>query len=1052
MTLRDFVRRLRLHVRRVAPTAFMMGLSALQLPAQGITSGALDGRVLEADAIPIGEAVVRVTSMASGAVWQVTTDEAGRYFFENLEVGVPYVVDARRIGFTPARRTGVVISLGQRHRLDIILVPVANILGDVTIAAGGRDLLNSGRTGPEHVVSAAELASLPNLTRDLSAAAALAPFAVARPLGGLSIGGQNQGYNNLQVDGGVNADLYLGRSPGGASPSGALPEVLPHAISLETVQEFQLLAAPFDVRLGNFAGGLLNAVTRSGTNTFQGSVFGFLQDGNLVGPNAIGRRVNFTTWQFGSTVAGPVIRDRVHFFLNADVQRRVVPDPGPLVTDSGRTAVTEQSARAFQEILAKYGYDGGDLSSVGRLPAHDLFGKLTMQLGARGRVELSHHYAHAVRSGFMDVGRSFDTTALSSVTGTSRSAAHTSRLIWSALLRDRAQSEVILSYQRLRDACEPVEEMPLIQVKADKGTLIAGPNSVCPTTDVQQSGLEMTGNLTMGIARHLVTMGSRAELLHFRDPLVQVSAGRWDFASLAALDSGKPIHYDRGLPAPPPREPGADFRVIALGIYAQDRWNPSSRLTLIGGLRADIFFLPDAAITNPELLERGIDTGRLPGGVLSWSPRVGLNYDVRGNGASFLRGGLGLFAGAPPYRWVGNGYRDSGDERVVNCDLAKTPPFTPRTQPEQCVDGSGVSRRISYFDRDFRFPQNLKAALGVDHRLGSGMIATLDVLYTHAVNQVYITQANLRPPTLVAWGEGGRTLYGWLDPGTRLIAPAWADTNHLVREIYRLTNRSGDNALSVSGQARRQFGGVFGVQAAYTWSRVRDRMSLVNFPARANFSNTPLDGNLEERRLRPSFFETPHKLSMSGTIGKAGRTQLTLVYLGASQPPFTYVISGDANGDGIGGPGSLKNDIVYVPRKAADINLATPGDFARLDSFIERQPCLRRQRGRIMERGSCRNGWQEFLNARLTTVVPARRGGLELTADVFNVPNLINSRWGRHRDITTGPSVILLVADRWQPAEGRWRYRVPQQLPPRGAVDDASSRWRIQLGARYFLH
>jgi hypothetical protein len=232
---------------------------------------------------------------------------------------------------------------------------------------------------------------------------------------------------------------------------------------------------------------------------------------------------------------------------------------------------------------------------------------------------------------------------------------------------------------------------------------------------------------------------------------------------------------------------------------------------------------------------------------------------------------------------------------------------------------------------------------------------------------------------------------------------------------------------------------------------------MVNFPARANFSNTPLDGTLDDRRLRPSFFETPHKVALAATFGHPQGTQLALLYLGASQPSFTYVIAGDANADGIGGAGSLKNDIVYVPRDTSDITLfatsdsARLADAARLEQFIEQHRCLREQRGRIMARGSCRNGWLDVLNARVTRTLPtAAEQRLEITADVFNLPNLLISRWGRHRDITSVPSVTLLNLKGWDATHVRARYQVPLRLPARRVLDDASSRWRVQLGARYY--
>ena len=1051
------------------PRPLAMGVLALSLTtrplgSQGITSAALQGSVVQGDGTPIDGAVVTATLAASGAHWHDATDATGRYFLENVEAGGPYLIDARALGFRPVRRTGIVLVLGQRHRADFVLEPAVIELEALTVSAGLDPQLNTGRSGPAHIVSQAQVTGLPNSARDLSVLAALGPLATLRPLGGISIGGQNQGFNSLQIDGGVNADLYLGRTPGGASPSAALPEVLPHTISLETVREFQVLAAPFDVRLGSFAGGLLNAVTKSGTNAFHGSAFGFLQDGSLTAQDAAGNRSDFTTWQFGGTLSGPIVRDRVHFFLNADLQQRVVPDARFLVTadtvggaDLRKTGISYASAVRFQQILRdSFGLQPGSVGpSDGHLPAQDIFAKITVQLGASGHLELSQHYAHGDRREFVDTGRTYGSYALSSVAGRSSSTAETWRLIWSALVGGRAQNELILSYEHLRDSCRPNAAFPLVQVAADSGTLIAGPNSVCPTTAVDQNALEITENLTIGAGRHLLTIGSHGELFHFRDPLVQVSAGRWLFSSLDLLARGVANHYDRGLGSSA-RPPGADFRVFGLGLYAQDRWAPTSRLTLTGGLRLDVPFLLDAAMTNQRLVASalGTDTGRLPSGNVLWSPRLGVNYDLSGDGDAFLRGGIGLFGGPPPYRWLGNGYRETGDETVVFCNRPDVPPFDPLNQPETCPSGGGTSPRISFFDPGLKLPQNLKLALGVDRRFPSGVVATIDFLYTRAVHQIYESDANLGAPTSAAAGEGGRPLYGTISgttSATLVTNPAWRDTSFGENEIYRVSNRGGDNSFSLSLQLRKRFGETLALYASYAYSHVRDRMSWVNFPARANFSNTPLDGTLDDRRLGPSFFETPHKVSVAATLDLPYRVQLSLLYLGASQPPYTYVIDGDANADGIGGAGSLKNDIVYVPRNAADITLVPASAYPRLDAFIEQQPCLREQRGRIMARNSCRNGWLGVLNARLTKAVPMAGGRhIEVTADVFNVPNLISSRWGRYFDTTTGPSVTLLNLVGWDVVNTRGVYRLSNNtLPARGVVDDVASRWRIQLGARY---
>jgi hypothetical protein len=422
-----------------------------------------------------------------------------------------------------------------------------------------------------------------------------------------------------------------------------------------------------------------------------------------------------------------------------------------------------------------------------------------------------------------------------------------------------------------------------------------------------------------------------------------------------------------------------------------------------------------------------------------------------------------LFGGPPPYRWLGNAYRESGDESVVTCDANAlvpdiVPPFSGNTQPTTCANGKGATPRISYFEPGFAFPQNLKIAMGADRRLPWDVVAAIDLVYTRALHQVYVDDANLDAPSRFAAGEGGRPQYGDIDR-TSAARPQWRDTS--FGEIYRVSDHGGDRAFALSAQVRKPFGTRFALDVSYGYSRVSDRMSLVNFPARANFSNSPVDGTLDERNLRPSFFETRHKLSFATSAPLPYRMRLSLLYQGATQSPYTYVVSGDVNADGIGGPGSLPNDVVYVPQASVpggDVSLvvlaggrvvpAPAASYDSLDAFIERQPCLREQRGRLMSRGSCRNGWLDLLSARLMKTFPlADRQQLELTADVFNVPNLIRARWGRRIDTTTDPAVPLLRLRGWDPAAARGLYQL--SLPARNVADDAASRWRVQLGARY---
>ena len=848
----------------------------------------------------------------------------------------------------------------------------------------------------------------------------------------------------------MNHDPYTGRLPG--------RDILPRPISLDALEEIQVLAAPFDVRHGAFAGGLVNAATKSGRNTVHGSVFGFLADASLVGTRADGFEVgDFRTWQYGATIGGPIVRDRAHYFVSVDFQRSVIPDPGPLITDTAggadtaRIGISYASATRFQDILrATYGLDPGTLGPVDqRIPARDVLAKITAQLGTNSQLEVSHHYARGERRGFLTTGqRAPGQYWLSSTDRYEPSTANASRLIWTGLIGQRWSSELIVSYLRLRDACRPTADYPFLSVTADRGLLRAGTPAGCPTNGVEQDALEVTENVTIGFGGHVVTLGAHGGLLHFRDEAPGNYAGTWDFPSLDSLQAGRATRYDRALPGPSGAT-GVDFRARQVGLYVQDRWNAARNLTLTVGLRLDVSFLPDPVETNDSLRAAlGIDTGRLPSGNLLWSPRLGFNYDLQGEGRTFLRGGIGLFSGPPPYTWLAGAYRDNGKHLLfLRCQRPNVPQFDPVNQPTTCANGAGPRPEPSFFDPDAPFPQNLKLALGADHRLPGGILGTVDLLYTYAVHQLYLSDANLLPPVGVAQGEGNRLLYGTINS---LGVATPARRTPTFGQVTRVSSRSGDRALALSAQLRKRFGSGAEFSLLYGYTRARDRMSLVNFLAGQNVAHTPLEGTLEDRQLGTSYFDIPHRVQLNAMVPLPYRMRLWLLYAGASGTPYTYVIQGDANADGIP-TAMLNNDPVYVPRDSQDIALANPADWARLDTYIRSEPCLREQRGRILARNSCRQPWFGTLNTRLTKAFPTVGAqSLELAADLYNVLNLINNNWGQLR-LTSGggpPVRPMLRLSGYDAAAGRGVYQL-QALVDRFQLQDLPSRWQVELSVKY---
>jgi hypothetical protein len=329
-------------------------------------------------------------------------------------------------------------------------------------------------------------------------------------------------------------------------------------------------------------------------------------------------------------------------------------------------------------------------------------------------------------------------------------------------------------------------------------------------------------------------------------------------------------------------------------------------------------------------------------------------------------------------------------------------------------------------------------------------VGTLDLLYTQGVNQLDLRELNLNPPSAVAFGEGSRSLYGTIaDDGT-------ATPNRrsgAFGRVIQVRNAEGDRSFSFTTQLQKHFAGGKELSGSYTYTSARDLLSATDDRLDGNLDGVTLDGSLENRRLAPSAWSVPHRVTLLATADLPLHFRLTLVYEGTSGGPLTYRVEGDANADGYG------NDAVYIPVNSApggDIQLVVDDDqglpiaapasvYAELDRFIEQQGCLRAQRGHVMRRNSCRNPWTNNADARFSRVFPTTKGqSLELTLDVFNLPHLLNGGWGLNRGLDDSP---LLALAGYDAAAGRGVYRFLTRSPR--AVDFGGARWQMLLGARY---
>ena len=1047
------------------------------LAAQGVTTGAIAGVVTDSAGNPLEAVQIQVVNQATGYTSGGASRPDGRYFVAGLEVGGPYTITARRVGFRPETRGGLRVELSQTIPVDFQLAPQATQLAAVEIAAEEDPTFSPTRTGVGTVVSDSALRRLPTLNRNFTDFVRTAPQ-VSTTGEGNSGGGVNNRFNHIQIDGASESDIFgLGSTgqPGGQAAGKSIP--------LEAVKEYQVLLAPYDVRHGSFTGLLVNAVTKSGTNDFRATAFYVSRNEKLARNRDFIRSAAFDQSQYGGSLGGPIVRNRAHFFVTGEFQTREVPSPGPYFgqTDPDATPipVSQADADRFADILRdQYGIEPGATGAViNENPLSNLFGRLDVQLSEQHRLVLRHNYGHAEDDNFFRDDDLFRFTSNGYFFKSDKNAT-VGQLLSSFGASD---NELIIGFNRIRDERTPRLVAPQITVAVPNpaggtGELVAGSEQFSQGNSLDQDVFEITDNFTFPWNAHRITLGMRHEFYKIVNVFTESSYGVYEFESLDSLDAGNPTGYrvstDLGGGII------ADFGAARYGFYAQDFWQINERLSLTTGLRADIPVVNDNPAFNQQVFDvyaRRSDD--VPSGNIQWSPRIGFNYDLtQSDMRSQLRGGAGLFVGRPPFVWVSNVFTNSGSNLgFLNCggsfDPGPAPDFEPdpANQPLSCRNGQGISTGVvgpvNLLDEDLKFPQTLRASLAYDRELGLwGLVGTIEGMYTRGINNFFYVNRNLAGPQ--GTDRHGRVFYGDSIGATGRAFPVIVDPRY--SEVIDVVNQSEDYSWSLTGQLEKRFSDRLEGRASYTYSQARDVQSLGSSRAISNwrFGRT-LSGAHDEATTTTSLFDQPHKLQLSGTYTlpwEAWPTDISVIYTGLSGGPHDYVYargptsgSGDLNGDGNTG-----NDLVYIPRDVndsdeimfADAGAITAGQqAAAFDEFINSVDCLSESRGQILERNSCREPWRNIVDVSIRQSLPGVQGHrLALQLDIFNFTNLLNKEWGEIARTPGGFSNVNLLTHVGQTSgpistsQGIYQFSLNQQ---RYNAQNLASNYQLQLSLRY---
>ena len=1034
----------------IAVLAVLLPLTAAALPrgtvAQSITTAGISGRVTDPAGSPV--AGVRIVVIRDDAGTSVTTltDQDGRFAVANLRPGGPYSLEASRIGLGTVRLSELALSIGQRLHVDVEMSEQPVPVDELAVRVETDPEFDPTRMGPVTIIDREAIERVPNLSRDVTEFARLSPLVVVDDAG-VSVAGANLRFNNIQVDGALNQDVF-GLSPTGVAGGNAGGRVVP----LSAIEELQVLVAPYDVRQSGFTGGVLNAVTRAGTNDLRASAFGFFRNDALVGDALIGGRGrspgSLSNTFLGFDVGGPVLRDRLHFFVAGEFERRRRPPNGYQVgiDDPILTQLVPDSVRRATDILEGLGADAGEVGeyTLGN-DLSNLFARLDYQLDESNSLMLRYNFAGADDD--PDPNRlPGDAYELSSAATRVESRNHSVVGQWLSRFGNRLSNDLLVSTQFLDDRERPLSAYPRVEVLmagVDGETgfvreLRAGSSFFGADSELNQDILQVSDALTLTLGTHRLTLGAVYERFGISRSYLPGGAGTYRFRSLADLESNAPFDYIVNVPIDA-RAGATTFAVNQYSAFVQEEAEIGDALTVQLGVRVDVPTLPDSPAANPAVLGSfGHRTDRLPGAKALFSPRLGFNLRLGNRWQTQIRGGAGIFTGRPPFAWIAEAYQNDGlTSGFLTCrrrnvglpDPEIVPGFDPTAPaPTRCADGRGAESAVptvTVFDPDFRFPQDVKTSIALDQQLPAGFVLSIEGVYTRAINQVFLEDLNLGPAIAASdrtpdngfsdgFGYRDREAFGTGGAGSELVDPEPGSppterepiffpgrVDDAFGQVMLIRNRSENFSYAVSARLRKSFGDRLAVDAGYAFNRSADLQSLSSLDAVANFGRTAIERDPNDPTRQPSLYDRPHKVVASATasIGGTLGTRLSVVYVGQAGQPYSYVYADDINADGYAGIGQAldtPNDLIYVPEGAFDFpGGESPISGVLFEQLVAQEPCLQASRLRILSRNACRAPWSHQVDVRIDQ--PLRLGpvGLDVSLDLLNLLNLFDSSWGQ---------------------------------------------------------
>ena len=1026
--------------------AFAAMLMSVAAFAQ-VTTSALGGRVVDANGQPVIGVAVIATHTPSGTVYGVTTNEAGRYTINGMRSGGPYSVEFTCLGYQTVTYTDLTLQLAETSSLNATLNEDSEMLSEAMVIGATASKFSAEKTGAATNISSSQITSLPTVNRSINDVTRLSPYGG----NGMSFAGSDGRTANFTVDG-ANFNNNFGLNdglPGGGNP-----------ISIDAIEELQVVISPYDVRQTNFIGGGVNAITKSGTNTFKGAAYIYHRNENMRGNTVAGTEISGArdrdrNTTYGFTLGGPIIKNKLFFFVNAEYSQTPSVAVRWRASENGvgnsdkylaYTSV-EDMERVKDHVMTKYGYDTGSYTDF---PADEsnvkLLARLDWNINDAHKLALRYNYTNNTgwngpNASSMDGGTrsAYARTSLYSMAFANsmysmNNLVHSVSLDLNSRLGDNLSNQFLATFSKLDDVRGTnSSEFPFIDIQDGTNTntqyMALGYELFTWNNAVHNTHISIKDDLVYYAGNHKVTMGVNYEYQMADNAYMRNGTGYYRYASVDDFINGaapEVVCLTYGYDGE--KNPAARVQFHKAGLYAQDEWNATDAFKLTYGLRLDgLFFDNSDLMTNNKILAleyldengkvRNIDTGKWPTANVTVSPRVGFNWDLTEDKSLTLRGGTGFFSGRLPLVFFTNMPTNSGMvqyQAQINAKNAQKMGFTmDEFKGGLVTDAYGKATTQALLDKlhALGYPQTISPEEGAV----PSSISAVDPKFK--MPQVWKTSLALDyqfptafPFSITAEGIFNKTINGvtisdWsIMPVNGFTRFNGAD----ARPVYPATFRTGTKAFVLENTNKgygysanvtvnmRPVEGL-SLMAAYTHTASKELTGMPGSAAESAFTYVPTSEGPNNIKLHNSQYVTPDRVVASATFNDKSNNHFSLIYEAwRGGYNYSYMTVNDMNGDG------YNYDALYIPTdeqvKNNEFRFASADDRDRFMAYLHNDKYLSQHQGQYAEAYSVYSPWVHRFDFSYKHDFKVKVGNsvnkLQLSLDVKNILNLFNSSWG----------------------------------------------------------